>query len=730
MKVSKLGTISFVLLMVFAFTAKESRAQFTVQWLDIGDMHSIYIESGAMHEQALNNRGMQWPAIQRESGHTRAEYLWIGHKDWTGPNGTQYPDFSSRLGPRVPGAEFVTPMQNKLISKWEDTEVTVDGLSTFDKVAIVDEIDPNLPSDRMIHNIARFASGVEMERKIYAYSNEWNDDFHIIDRVFTNTGNVDEDDEIELDGQTLNETAFFNGWRWTGRSQAAWTGSAAQAWGKFSMVDVVGDGHEDYPVDFTAIYLWAGFDPDFASGNWDHLGSPMINSNNWTTARDTTGRLAGQSMSGLMVLHADNSTSDRSYDPAQQPLTLGYMDSDEALTADGQPLRDYYELGILTRENPTEFAGGDSRMFPHYADRIEPDGKFWEPTNDASTGKQGGHAATIAYGPYDMAFGESIRTVEAVVAYGLSYDAAKYIGEYWNANGRAEDLIIEYDANGDGVIDTTPFDYTAYNTGGEALTKNQWFMTARDSMFSKMYQARRVWEASNDMSVYPVVEPPRPPRTFDVQGLPDRIALTWETHAGASDPEAWEVYRTGDFYDNLPYEKVTTLPGSARSFDDSDGLLRGVDYYYYLTAVGGSNAVDPNGITGTPGGMPLRSSRYFTQTYSPTTLKRAPGQDVADFAIVPNPINLGSDESVRIFVEGDATRLGVLFLDIPGDCTITIYTETGEFVKQIIHNDQSGDESWNLTTDARQLIVSGIYLVRVEDNETGEVDTKKLVVIK
>ncbi len=728
MKVSKIGTMFFALVMVFAMTAEDARAQFTTVWLDVGSFRNIYVESGALHEQALNNRGASWPAIQRNSGHSRAEYFWIGHKDWTSPDGQNFPDFSSRLGPRTPGAEFVTPMENTLISKWEDTEVFVDGTATFDQIAIIDEVDPNLPADRVIRNVARYASGVEVVRHVYAYSNEFNDQFHIIHREFINNGNVDADDEIELEGQTLNETAFFNGWRMTGRDQAAWTGSQAQAWGKFSMVDVVGDGNEDYPVDFTAIYTWAGFDPDFASGNWDHLGSPMINSNQWTTARDTTGRLAGQSMSGILVLHADESTTDRSYNPENQPLTLGFMDSDEALTADGQPIRDYYELGILTRDAEV---GRPPRMYPHYADRVEPSGEFWNPQFDASTGKQGGHASTIAFGPYDMQFGETINVWEALVAYGLSYEAATVIGESFKRSGFDDDLIIEYDANGDGTIDTTPFDYSQYDTGGEALTKNQWFMTARDSMFKKMYQARRVFEASNNMTTYPIVEPPRPPRTFSVQGLPDKIALTWESHAGANDPEAWEVWRTSDFVDNMDgYELVSALPGSARSFDDTAGLLRGVEYYYYLAAVGPAQPNDPDAITGTPGGVPLKSSRYFTQTYTPTTLKRAPGATVEDFAIVPNPINLGSDESVRFFVDGDATRLEVLFLDIPGECTITIYTETGEFVQAIEHLDGSGDERWNLLTEARQLITSGVYLVRVEDNASGAVSTKKMVVIR
>ncbi len=174
---------------------------------------------------------------------------------------------------------------------------------------------------------------------------------------------------------------------------------------------------------------------------------------------------------------------------------------------------------------------------------------------------------------------------------------------------------------------------------------------------------------------------------------------------------------------------ITTLPGSARSYDDTN-LIRGVDYYYFIQAVGAPNSVDPAGITGTPLGLPLRSGRYFTQTYTPATLKRPPGATVQSFRIVPNVLNLASDESVRFFVSGDPTRSQVAFFDIPGNCTITIYTEIGEFVKRIEHTDGSGDETWNATTGARQPLVSGIYLVRVVDNDTGEEDVKKLVVIQ
>jgi len=734
---SRFVTLSFAVLLLAAWSTSEVRAQFLQTWVDIGEMQSRYSEVGAHPEGPTGNRSIEWPSIIRGSGHYRSKAYWIGLKNWTDEFGRQWEYHNARVGPRPDGSTYFTPIETRLIAKWEDTEVFVDGAASFDKIAIVDEVDPGLVADRVLYQKYRTNQGVETERTVYAYSNQVHDDFHIIHRKMTNTGNTDGDDEIELDGQTLNDVFFFNVYRWRGRSQAAWHMSVAQTWGKFSMVDIVGDGNGDYPVDFTATYLWGGQDPNFDPG-WDELGSPMLRDANETAPGDTIGRLAGMSMQGRIVLHADNSTTDRGFtppgydgagNPIGQPATLGWIDTDEPLNADGQPERDYYELAILTRENPAFVDGGASRMFPHYADRIEPTGEFWTQQTDASTGKQGGHASTVAYGPYQMAFGESVNIWEAEGAAGLSYEAATDVGVAWKQAGFDDALRIPFDANGDGQINDVPYDYSVYQNGSELMTKNQWFLSSRDSMFQMMYRARDVFQASAEMTQYPIVQPPRPPRTFEVTGLPDKIELKWETIAGEPDPVEWEIYRTDTNTDKLPYELVTTLPGSARGFDDVD-LIRGVDYYYFIQAVGPANNVDPLGLTGTPSGLPLKSGRYFTQTYTPTTLKRPPGATAADFRIVPSVVNLAADETVRFIVGGDPTRSQVNFFDIPGNSTITIYTETGEFVKRIEHTDGSGDDSWNLTTDSRQPIVSGIYLVRVVNNDNGDTDLKKMVVIQ
>jgi len=729
---SKILILFCIILFTSLVGVERAQSQFVMTWLDIGEMHGRYSEAGGHAEGPTLNRGLEWPAILRSSGHYRAKAFWIGLKNWTDASGRSWDYRVARLGPRPSGGGRFFPIETRLIAKFEDTEVIVDGATSFDKIAVVNEVDPNLPADRVLYQRYSSIVGVETERWVYAYANEIHDDYHIIHRRMINNGNVDSDDHLELEGQFLNDVMFYNAYRWRGREQAAWHGSSAYVWGKFSMNDVVGDGNEEYPVDFTAVYLWMGFDPNYSPG-WNLIGSPMLRVHRFvphiSAPGDTIGRLAGMSMQGRVVLHADESATDRTYDPANQPTTIGWLDNDEQLTSDGHAERDYYEFGILTRENPAFVEGGASRMYPHIADLVEPSGKFWTPRNDASRGRAGGISSTLAYGPYQMAFMDTINIVEAEGAAGLSYKAATDIGVAYKTSGFDDDLLIPFDANGDGVINDVPWNYDVYKNGSELQTKNQWFLTSRDSMFQFMYRARDVWQASDGMTQYPIIEPPRPPRRFEVTSHPDRIELEWQPLVGVPDPQQWEIYRTSKYVDNLPYELIITLPGSSRSYEDWD-LFRGSDYYYFIQAVGSPNAVDERGFSGTPGGLPLKSGRYFTQTYHPASLLRFPGNEVSDFRIVPNPVNFASDESVRIIIDSDQ-RLGeVEFLDIPGQCTITIYTEIGELVKRIEHTNGSGNTSWDLLTSSRQPVVSGIYIVHVIDNESGEVDVKKLVVVR
>jgi hypothetical protein len=72
-----------------------------------------------------------------------------------------------------------------------------------------------------------------------------------------------------------------------------------------------------------------------------------------------------------------------------------------------------------------------------------------------------------------------------------------------------------------------------------------------------------------------------------------------------------------------------------------------------------------------------------------------------------------------------------MFLNIPGHCTINIYTENGNLINTIYHDDGSGDERWNSNTSSGQVVVSGVYIVHFTvtqdymDPQTGELKYRK-----
>ncbi|CAN0520346.1 unnamed protein product, partial [Laminaria digitata] len=302
--------------------------EYTSRWLDIGAYHHAYSESGARHWGSQAPAGMEYPAIVRHSGHIISNAFWVGVKDWTDMESTYYPYYVARLGPNEPGSFYTYPIQNKLIGRYEDTVVSINGEPSFDNEAILDEIDPDMAADRMVHNIHNMSIGITVDRKIYAYTNEYHDNYHIIEYNYCNTGNTDDDEEIELPEQTLHDVIFYRTNRWRGVEQAgAATGWEQSVLGRYTVIDVVGDDHEEYPVDFTAQYAWAGWTFENEVGI-SKLGGPLfLDASRMVAPGDSIGRLSGATMVGRSVIHTDRSTTDSTYDKGQ-PTYIGWVDND------------------------------------------------------------------------------------------------------------------------------------------------------------------------------------------------------------------------------------------------------------------------------------------------------------------------------------------------------------------------------------------------------------------
>jgi hypothetical protein len=321
---------------------------------------------------------------------------------------------------------------------------------------------------------------------------------------------------------------------------------------------------------------------------------------------------------------------------------------------------------------------------------VEPEGKFTEPSGDPALSSPGGFSNSNSYGPYTLAPGDSITVVWAEAASGLSWENCVEIGRQYKQ----------------GEI--------------TAVEKNEWVMTGYDSLFKTFRRALANWNEGNGFTI---PRPPNPPSIVNVNSGGDRIQLSWEHSGEGPTVTGFEIYRARGDWDST-YTLIKTAGPSETSYDDTE-VIRGVDYYYYVQAVG--DAGDNSGEGNTPAGVALKSNRVYSQSFDPANLKRAPGENLSDFRIVPNPYIISADENNLLF-PGRKNRLALF--DIPGECKIQIFTELGELIYEIEHTDGSGDEFWDLNTSSNQLVVSGIYIVVVTDSRTNESEIQKFAVIR
>ena len=95
---------------------------------------------------------------------------------------------------------------------WHTTTpiTTNDNLTNYPGQQVnIDELDESMPYDQMIYNLVNTQLGMTMKRKIYQFSNPYYDNFHVIEYTFINTGNINDDDEIERESGTLEEVYFY-----------------------------------------------------------------------------------------------------------------------------------------------------------------------------------------------------------------------------------------------------------------------------------------------------------------------------------------------------------------------------------------------------------------------------------------------------------------------------------------------------------------------------------------
>lgn len=682
----RINILSGIIVLLFLGLSQSSDAQFRANWLSAGSLHNWYSEIGCEIETGLRGGaanqqlGMRWPGIYALQDMQAAKALWIGVKNFTDPRGDFWDRKVVHVGPRVSGGGVFFPIDFTTMSRFEVPAVFVDGDLQFSESPMdIDEVDPNIDADVMIRNIVNTQIGLTMERRIKQFSTEGHDNYHIMEFIFTNTGNVNDTPDIELPDQTLEDIVIFFQYRLAPVRETRHLIGNHTGWGRNTMNYSRGvPGIDPDDVQIRAQFSWHGYDPTKAVP-YDNIGAPIWYQDpaRWISQDDTTGRLGAPHHGGVVTVHADLGPNDPNNDPAQ-PSTTSYVGSGDRLNSGNDPynpprMREEYDLMTVGHQTP------------RHARAVEPSGDFAVQRVNPSLGTGGGFSFANGYGPYTLGPGESVRIVIAEGVAGLSRDEAIRVGRLYK-NGRLSDF-----------------------------EKNHIVLTGRDSLFQTFQRA-----IDNYESGYNIPRAPLPPGLVDVNSGGDRITVSWQPHPDARDIKAYRIYRATERPDSTYYLVHEASPNE-NTFDDRDPI-RGLQYFYYIESVADAPPGTPARIA--PGGE-LVSSRYWTQTYDPAFLRRAPGETMDEIRVVPNPYSIAQDRSVRYDIQD---RLA--FLNVPGEATIRIYTELGELIRTIEHTDGSGDAFWDLTTSSRQVVVSGVYIAVIENHGTGEQATRKFVVIR
>jgi len=709
---SKSLLIITIIMMNIVLFAQDHPSANDYKYIRIGDLQDRVSAYGS--ERAWNNsyyEGKQWPAQYPKTDNFVIKRTWFAIPDFTDEEGEQWDYWGNYLiADNVDVTVF--PVKLQQIARFQPPSVFVDGNNTSAPYAgDVDVVDPTIPADRIVVNTINTTAGLTITRKIMAFSQQYHDDYFIKVFTYKNTGNTDYDDEIELTAD-LNGVRIGAGTRYSVCREGASYSNSHQTWGEFSWVTRRGEDyaqHADDVINFTEStpienlewircgFSWLG---QATGASHDNIGAPMYNGN---------GRLTAPQFAGIATIHVDKSTVDRT-DDSNQPVFLGWHAGDLSPSLGNYRKSDMGEMiKLYDMLAGTPYGGdkngGTNRFFEDnvtsLTDQVIP---------TALSGDAGGTNVMLTYGPFDIPHGDSIVIVEVEAVNGLSRTLCEDIGYNWLKNNGT------YQLPPSGIFDN----WVNYGgtTNDRDVYKNAWVYTGADSVLQTFSRAIRNYNMD-----FQIPQAPEPPLIFDVASGGDKISLSWKLSEseGESNFAGYRIYRAIGKKDTV-FQRIAEVAPGVDSYDDRSAV-RGQSYYYYISAYS-DGSLNSEGIANPTGS--LESGKFYTMTNRAASLKRKAGENISDIRVVPNPYNIRAEKQQYV---GNPDK--IMFLDIPAYCTIKIYTERGDLVETIHHNDGSGDESWNSLTSSRQEIVSGVYIAYFEvtkdyyDSATQELLYKK-----
>jgi len=711
-------------------------------WIKVGALQSPFDAWGAERGWDANRslyEGLQWPAWYDRTDNFVIDRQFMACRNFTNKNGEVQLYESARFSTGA-SADQIVPQSLTQTGRYPYTEISVDGMTQYVDDYINGQYHDDTKADRVVTNIIHTALGLKMTRKIYAFSQQYNDNYFIYEYTFENTGNIDDDAVIEL-SETIHDFYFGMISRYCTSREAYYVTNLRQAsWGAHQWVyhtPMIDDPEIPY------FYSWIGqAKTTDITLTYDNVGVPVLPA----VGTEDEARIKSPQFVGMAVLHTDAAYNNNSNDKTKVRTAWYIGDSTPGEGSDQQAwtlLNNNYE-NLGTFDVPQDVYGGHK-----IADRLAP----------YTVIKDRGSAGTnsyLSFGPYEVPFGETIKIVLCEGVAGLDRKKAIEVGKNWYNAYKGKDVTLTLPPDPE-FRDPDPVDETAPMMD---IYKDSWVYTGKDSIIKTFMRAKENYDSGYDISI-----PPPPPLTFTILPQPDQVSIEWADNP-ESDPdfEGYRLYRAmlepDSFYHPI-FECSVTESNLETSYLDRE-LLRGINYYYYVVAY----SIDP--VLGE-----LESGRAYTQTTIPTSLKKPPrditddGTLISDIArqyalgqiddeerldaalgmvrIVPNPYNIKNRDIT--FGKGiDKDKL--MFYNLPENCEIRIFTERGDLVDVLDHITLEGmaavaDEAWNSSTASRQVVKSGVYIAHIRvtedinESETGlpllfkgESVIKKFIIIR
>jgi len=548
--------------------------------------------------------------------------------------------------------------------------------------------------------------GVQLHRKILAWSQNFNDDYIIVDVEFTN-----------VSGDTLND--FYINMESNGENTFRSNGSnpAPGAGERFNPATTWQHYYGGRDGDSLRVFYEYGADDPNIPG--DNMGAPVTSQG---------GRLINAKFVWYSILHA----SEKSYtDPADdiddflQPKVT-YIGKDNLIpyNDDGSD-----EFGS---KNFWAIRGAYSKYFPMSGDTIP--GTFHGGNSDeqgssdyadhpAGTHQQNNSKMWSSFGPYTFLNGQKIHIVFASGYSGLDMKMAQSVGKEWLAGTLENPLNIP-------DTETGYFPTNFVFPSGATLMdkrKDRWISTGIDSVMQSASRAK--W---NFDTGYKIPQAPPPPTSLEITGLGTGVEIRWSDIEAENMPN-FDGYRIMSRISNLDtvfyevaYSSGPEDKASDHLFVDTD-VLPGAQYYYYIQA---KAKIGVNDLTADPStrGKTIYSQRVLVPNISWINPPRISQDELSKIAIVPNPYNINDP---LLDIQGWTDGRGIQFFNLPARVDIKIYTENGDLVQTINHDSpvKSGYEKWDMITRNQQVISSGVYIA-VFKKPGGESSIQKILVIR